>query len=628
MLAIFTLTATVVTAPAVTVYVSDHGSDFAPGTEARPFRTIERALDEVRKDRRGGDARPATIRLSGAFEIKQALDLGSELNDLTLASYGAAPATVSGGLTLRRWTPKGNAWAADVPPAPAYRQLFADGKARVPVASIPDSGFAHLASLEGGAENGPWNVGQDAARFNPQDVPEIRHPEDVEFVANHYWVQSRMRLKSIDRTQTRFVFDRKSVFRLTDDYTGKAAPYRLENVAEALAPGRFVYDGTDHRILYDTGGHAAPTAVVGRLPVLLHAHGVHNLAIRNLRFAYSEWQPPADSAGDGQAAISVPGAVLLEDCNQALLDHCVLEHLGTYGIEVKGNSTDVAIRRCSLDDLGGGGIKIGPGTTRTSVEDCALHRLGRIFASAIGIWIGDSGHNVIAHNRIEDLYYTAISVGWTWGYGPSRAVDNRIEANDIADVGQGALSDMGGIYTLGVSPGTVLKGNRIRRVEARGYGGWGIYLDEGSSGILVEGNLVEGTKTGSFHQHYGQDNVIRDNVFLFAREAGQVIRSRKEDHRSFTFENNVVEWQGTDLLGGNLDGGFDFDRNVYWRTDGAPSFAGKSFAQWQALGYDRHSLVADPRLRVSERGVRFGPDSPAARLGIAPLDLSRVGPRR
>jgi amino acid transporter len=69
--------------------------------------------------------------------------------------------------------------------------------------------------------------------------------------------------------------------------------------------------------------------------------------------------------------------------------------------------------------------------------------------------------------------YTGIWVGGVWGYGPSVSKENRVEFNHLHDVGQRFLSDMGGIYTRGVSPGTVIRGNHIHDVDSWTYGGWG-----------------------------------------------------------------------------------------------------------------------------------------------------------
>ena len=97
-------------------------------------------------------------------------------------------------------------------------------------------------------------------------------------------------------------------------------------------------------------------------------------------------------------------------------------------------------------------------------------------------------------------------------------------------------------------------------------GGWGIYPDEGSSDLLIENNVVYNTKTGGFHQHYGKENRVLNNVFAFAHE-GQVIRTREEEHISLFFERNIVYFNNGRLLGSNWKNGhYRLDRNCYWDT--------------------------------------------------------------
>src|SRR5207244_10759645 len=60
---------------------------------------------------------------------------------------------------------------------------------------------------------------------------------------------------------------------------------------------------------------------------------------------------------------------------------------------------------------------------------------GKLFHSAIGVWIGQSPDNCIIHCEIYDFFYTGISIGWTWGYGPALASNNVVEFNHIHHIG-------------------------------------------------------------------------------------------------------------------------------------------------------------------------------------------------
>jgi parallel beta-helix repeat protein len=230
---------------------------------------------------------------------------------------------------------------------------------------------------------------------------------------------------------------------------------------------------------------------------------------------------------------------------------------------------------------------------------------------------------------VHDLFYTAISLGWTWGYGPNQCKGNIIEFNELDHVGKGMMSDLGAIYTLGIQPGTVIRNNLIHHVESFIYGGWGIYLDEGSSEIQVENNVVYATKTGGFHQHYGRENIVRNNIFAFNRE-WQLMRTRAEQHVAFTFENNIVYYDSGRLLGSDWSGtGFRMDRNLYWDARGEPvTFANNTLEAWRQRGHDVASIVADPLfVNPGNFDFRLRRGSPALRLGFRPFDMRTVGLR-
>ncbi len=366
---------------------------------------------------------------------------------------------------------------------------------------------------------------------------------------------------------------------------------------------------------------------------------VEHVHLRGLTFSDSNWELPAKDAGDAQAASIVPGAIVATGTRHCALEGCTLRNLGSYAVELREGCQENRLVRNEIAHCAAGGIRLSGGaagspaelrTGKNTISDNHIHHCGEVFHSGVGILSMHSAGNAIAHNHVHHLYYTGISAGWVWGYAPSVSRDNLIEFNHIHDIGQGLLSDMGGVYLLGSAPGTAVRNNRIHDVDSWSYGGWGVYTDEGSSGVLIENNLVYRTKSGGFHQHYGKDNVVRNNIFALARTE-QVARSRKEPHKSFTFERNIVYYREGALLGKNWDGdGFEIDYNDYYNAAGGPvAFPGGDLASWQKRGHDRHSIIADPRFVATERDdFTLRPDSPALKLGFVPIDLSRVGPRR
>ena len=134
------------------------------------------------------------------------------------------------------------------------------------------------------------------------------------------------------------------------------------------------------------------------------------------------------------------------------------------------------------------------------------------------------------------------------------------------------------------------------------------------------------TKTGGFHQHYGRENTIRNNVFAFSKMY-QVQATRVEDHRSFSFTNNIVIYDEGILFKGpwtKMD--VELDRNLYWNVSGDVDFAGADLKAWQKNGLDEHSILADPGFKDAYSGdFKFSKLRSIKKINFKPFDYSKYG---
>ena len=368
------------------------------------------------------------------------------------------------------------------------------------------------------------------------------------------------------------------------------------------------------------------------------ARWVQNIHFQGLKFRYGEFHIPAAGLPPAQAAMNVDSTAVQADASRNLrFTDCAVEHIGSTAFWFRHACRDCRVERTRIFDVGIGGIRIGepamvPEPVRTghiTLSNCILQSGGRIMPHTVAVWIGHSSDNTIEHCDIGDWFYTAVSVGWRWGYEESAAKRNRIEYNHLHHLGYRILSDMGGVYTLGPSEGTVVRNNVIHDVYSTRYGGWGLYPDEGSTGILFANNLVYDVRDGCVHQHYGKENIFQNNILAFSEE-GQVALTRAEPHLSFTFERNIVYFDEGRLLGysGWKNGAkVILKNNLYWRAGGKPfDFEGKSWDEWRAKGNDEGSVVADPLFEdPAKRDFRLRPGSPAQKIGFKPFDFSQAG---
>jgi len=622
-----------------TIYVATDGNDGWSGLypdansdkNDGPLATIEGARDKIRKIRSSGsfpDRINVLIR-GGRYQIsKPIVFTPGDSGPITYASFPGEKPILDCGEKITGWkktTVNGtDAYVSEIPEVKDdkwyFRQLFVNGK-RKKRTSLPEKGFFRIKDVPEMKQKAGLFDGSYSFYCHRDDINQWKNLSDVEVIIFHKWIEERMPVKQFDGKTGLVVSSRKSIMALN-----KEERYKVENVFEALRnPGEWYLD-RQHGLVYyipekdetiETAEIYAP-----RITQAIRLEGnpeenqfVEHLTFKGITIEHTDWVQPDDGkASCAQAAHTIPGVVFMKGSRHCIIQECEIRHCGWYGIEISNGCTDINVNSNNIWDMGAGGIKINgsdagsPLYNRTCsivVSDNHIHDCGNVFYSAAGILSMHASDNEFSRNHIHDLYYSGISCGWVWGYSESVSKNNVIENNIIHDIGKSILSDMGGIYTLGVQPGTVIRGNIIYRINMAEYGAWCIYLDEGSSHIIVENNLCAYTNSQVFHQHYGRENIIRNNIFAFGDE-GIVSFSRNEKHNSFTFERNILLAEGKPffVFGYGIDSvcGFSSDLNMFWDIsdkDECWGFVNKhnkkiSLKQAQQQGYDTHSVCADP----------------------------------
>lgn len=165
---------------------------------------------------------------------------------------------------------------------------------------------------------------------------------------------------------------------------------------------------------------------------------------------------------------------------------------------------------------------------------------------------------------------------------------------------------------------------------------WGIYLDSFAGGYTVTHNITCRNSHGGVMLQGGKDNTVENNIFVDST-LGQVhVNNFADNSTGQVFRRNIVAYRDPSAMlvaGGRLSQDvIRFERNLYFTPAKEPSLRAsgiKSWAEWQRRGFDRDSVLADPRFVDPEHGnFALRPDSPALKLGFEPIDTRQVGSRR
>lgn len=520
---------------------------------------------------------------------------------------------------------------------------------------------------------------------------------DVEVLDFEKWTMSRLRLKYVDTNQ--HIVYTTPAFTPPRQSGGGAGVggrisgffpnhrYLIENVKEELKkPGQWYLDRCMNpdcttsaatwtlTYLAKPGEDPNNSAVVApQVPQLIVAEDLQYVTFRGLTFSHDNWMPGPEGLGDLQGGFKVPGALSFRNCSHISFDSDVVSHIQGWGIDFMGASSGNQVTDSALYDLGYGAIRIGrraaPDDSDDSVpqyntvDNNVIEGGGRIIPSGIGtgVWVGNSHHNTLTHNEIYDFYNGAIRIGFKLNIsnGVGNAHDNMVAFNRVWNLGQGVTSDMGGIYfSSSDTKGNQVLNNVIHDVThdpgPGGYGGNGIYFDQGASNIVAKNNLVYRVSQAGLFINFAdmldgdlpQNNVISNNIFAFSKK--WLLQRGGDNQLTFTFTHNIVYWdQGTIQSEPgkwscykNCPSRFLLDYNLYWNTRGEkPEFITTEpdqyrnpmrhdFAAWQQLGEDVHSIIANPQFANPEYpqdNFALTPGSPASKVGFVPFNYQLAG---
>ncbi len=491
----------------------------------------------------------------------------------------------------------------------------------------------------------PVSLSTELASLSTNQLRQVR------FTAYHKWDNTTRTIDSLSFDKTAFYSTGKKWQPWNPISEGNL--FFVENYPAAFdMPGEWIVQENIIKYIPENKNITHVEAVMPVIEKLVIVKGrpnqyIHNILFQGIAFKYcnqryANFEPL-------QAAATIEAAVMVDYADNIQFNNCEIAHTGQYAAWLRTQTYNCSFNQCYIHDLGAGGIRIGETIAQNDINDqmkfpsgntidnCIIQSGGYRYPSAVGVLLTHTANNRVTHNDIADFRYTGVSVGWVWGYSFSPSVNNKILYNNIHHIGWGVLSDMAGVYTLGISPGTEVSYNVVHDIFSYDYGGWGLYTDEGSSGIHMENNLVYNTKTGGFHQHYGKENIIQNNIIAFSKNY-QAQYTRVEDHKSFDFKHNIlISDKGIMLQGPWKMGNVGLDSNCYWNMNQAKCgfpVTGKdgkmkigTLIEWQQeSNRDQHSILADPQM-IDAKNLNFDFKNNIIiqKIGFKPFDNRQAG---
>lgn len=646
-------------------YVAPSGNDANPGTLKKPFATLQRAQEAVRKKHGDVFLRGGTYYLPAPL-VFTAADSGTKKQPVVFQSYKDETPVISGGIRLEglNWQPFTNGiLRAQVPADLQTEEIFINGERQI-LARYPN--FDSKAKYFDGFATDAISKERAARWANP--VGGYYHAMHPAFWGDFTW---RITGKNANGEPT-----------LEGGWQNNrgAAAHRdvrfVENIFEELdAPGEWFLDAKTHTLyFYPPAGLDLKTAVVEatRLRTLVEFRGDQTNAVKWITLRGLTFRQAARTVMDNREpllrsdwTIYRGGAVFFNGAEDCTLADSFIDQVGGNAVFVNNYNRRITIRGTQIAKAGASGIcfvgdpkaarsplfnyyhtqdleKIDrtPGPIGNNfpadclVDDCLIYLTGRVEKQTAGVEIDLAQDITVRHCSIYDLPRAGINIGdGCWGGHVIEFCDVFDTVKETGD--HGSFNSWGrdrfwrpnigevdawvkqapDLPLLDVVKPIVLVNNRWRCDH-----GWDIDLDDGSSNYIITNNLClrGGIKNREGYKRVVENNVMVDNGYhphVWYAECGDI------------FRRNIV-W--TDYQPANMPPppwGREMDFNLVHKSGAAGQTPAKRLQEQS--GRDANSIVADAQFVDTVRGdYRVKDGSPALALGFVNFPMDQFGVRK
>lgn len=453
------------------------------GSRAAPWRSIERARDEIRQrrltERMDGDI--VVHLLPGVYAVTRPVVFGVEdsgSNGHTVvyrSAAGPGRAELSAKVRVSGWTRVDeNIWQAPLPGGRAIRTLYENGRrawpARTPnhVANPRYPGYhgPYYLSEAGGERSLVYKAGDlDPAKWTPSPQGELRWWGHQ---GKHNWGTFACPIESIDPATRTIVFPKQ------DSPATAGERYFVQGHYELLdAPGEFHADAAAGVLYYwpMDGEPAAQRIEAPQLGELVHLQGggpgdvVHDVKFVGLAFSGTD-----HAAESVVKTVGAPrAAAFLRHASRIEFRDCHFYNLGNLAIRMLDDGEGNVVAGCWIERTGEGGIQIYNTLPRAAFPDARSR-----------------GH-LVTNCRIHDYHEVRTTTHWC-AVQMFAVSDSEVSHCEIYNSGRYAISLRGHYSTEQKGDPDnghhVAKNNRFHHLRAWRCGG-----DSGDMGVLHAAHL-------------------------------------------------------------------------------------------------------------------------------------------